>query len=105
MSNQQVTSLRLTKAGWLALILTIAACVGLRLALQHYDPGRFVQTTRNDPRQGGLGVMMAMPIFALTVWVVFTLLGYPLFRVSPPPAPPAPPSDRDPAQGRESRTG
>src|SRR5687767_8923329 len=95
MNNQQMPpSVRLTKAGWLALFLSLAAAVGLRLALRHYDPERFVQTTRNDPRQGRLGVMMVMPIFALWVWVVFTLLGYPLVRASPPPDPP--PSDRDP---------
>ena len=88
-------SIQLTRAGWVALLVSVAAGVGLRLALQVWNPEQYVQTTRNDPRQGGLGVMMvAIPIFALTAWVVFTLLGYPLFRVSPPPNPP--PADEPP---------
>jgi len=91
MSTQQTpSSLRLTKAGWLALSLSVAAGGGLRLALQFYDPERYIQTTRNDPRQDGLGVMMMMPIFAMFVWIVFTLLGYPLLRATAPP-----PADRE----------
>jgi hypothetical protein len=87
-------SIEITRAGWVALILSIAAGVGLRIALQVWDPERFVQTTRNDPRQGGLGVMFMIPVFALCVWVVCTLLGYPLIRVVHPPT--TPNSDRGP---------
>jgi hypothetical protein len=90
-------SLQITRAGWVALALSVAVGVGLRVALQVWDPERFVQTTRNDPRQGGLGVMMMIPVFALWVWVAFTLLGYPLFRVAKPTAPTdsVPKSDHD----------
>lgn len=103
MSSQQTPpSLRLTKAGWLALILSVAAGVGLRLALQAYDPEKYVQTTRNDPRQGGLAAMILIPAFALCAWVAFTLLGYPLFRGSLPPV--LTPSDRDTPGSPDSTT-
>ena len=88
-------SVEITRAGWVALILSLAAGVGLRIALQVWDPERYVQTTRNDPRQGGLGAIFMIPVFALCVWVVCTLLGYPLIRAVQPPTPP-PDSDRGP---------
>ena len=80
-------SVRITRAGWVALALSVAAGVGLRIALQVWDPERYVQTTRNDPRQGGLGAIFMIPVFALCVWVVCTLLGYPLLRATPPNTP------------------
>jgi hypothetical protein len=95
---QMPPSVQITRAGWFALALSLALGIGLRLALQYFDPERYVQTTRNDPRQGGLGAIMMIPVFALWVWIVFTLLGYPLVRVVPPPAPP---TDETPKPGRD----
>jgi hypothetical protein len=91
-SPQSPPSVEITRAGWVALILSLAAGIGLRIALQVWYPERFVQTSRNDPHQGGLGAMFMIPVFALCVWVVCTLLGYPLIRTVKPP----PTSDRDP---------
>src|SRR5437762_877059 len=89
-------SIRMTPAGWGALLLSVGVALGVRVVLPLWHPEQFTPTGRNDPRHMAVGmVFVLVPVVFAGLAILLQLLGYPAFRLSEPPT-------RDPGRGSDA---
>jgi hypothetical protein len=93
MSQQTIgpqPGLALTRAGWLALVLSVGIGLGLAVGLKVWWPEKFVPTHRHDPRhQAAPYPFLAIPLVAGGLATIFWYFGYPVLRLTTPRRPPS----------------